>query len=115
MWKREDFIVSIVRRIKELGRDRVALTPKMKDVTLKIRPYLSEEYLKDALFDFDKLVIESKQNGTHALVYDISNNYYLVIIIAVNGQVRIVSAWKTSKSFQKLLRKYGGSWYVKKE
>lgn len=107
--------MSVVRRIKELGRDRVVLTAKMRDVTLKIRPYLSEEYLKDVMFDFEKLVIESKQNGTHALVYDISDRYYLVIVIAVNGQVRIVSAWKTSKSFQRLLRKYGGSWYVKKE
>jgi hypothetical protein len=107
--------VNVVRRIKELGRDRVALTEKMKDITLKIRPYLTEEYLKDILFDFDKLIIESKQNGTHALIYDISNNYYLVIIVAVNRQVRIVSAWKTSKSFQRLLRRYGGSWYVKKE
>ncbi|MEP0825304.1 MAG: hypothetical protein HRF40_07455 [Nitrososphaera sp.] len=106
--------MSIVKRIKELGKDKVTLTSKMRDVTLKIRPYLTEEYLKGALFDFDKLVIESKQNGTHALVYDISNKYYLVIIVAVNGEVRIVSAWKTSKSFERLLRRYGGFWYVKK-
>lgn len=107
--------MSIVKRIKDLGRDKVVLTAKMRNVTLKIRTYLTEEYLKNALFDFDKLVVESKQDGTYALVYDISNKYYLVIIVAVNGEIRIVSAWKTSKSFQRLLRRYGGFWYVKRE
>lgn len=107
--------MSIVRRIKDLGREKVTLTAKMRDVTLKIRPYLTEEYLKNALFDFDKLIIESKQNGTYALVYDISNKYHLVIIVAINGEIRIVSAWKTSKTFQRLLRRYGSFWYVKRE
>lgn len=93
---------------------KVTLTAKMKNVTLKIRPYLTEEYLKDTL-NFDKLIIESKQDGTYALVYDISDKYYLVIIVAIDGETRIVSAWKTSKSFQRLLRRYGGFWYVKKE
>ncbi len=113
--RKEKIIVSIVKRIKDLGKDKVVLTAKMKNVTLKIRTYLTDEYLKDALFDFDKLVIESKQDGTYALVYDISNKHYLVIVVAVNGEIRIVSAWKTSKSFQKLLRRYGGFWYVKKK
>jgi len=108
--------MTIIKRIKDLGKEKVTLTNKMRNITLKIRPYLTEEYLKDTLFDFDKLVIESKQEdmGTHVLVYDVSNKYHLIVIVSVNGNIRIVSAWKTNKGFEKLLKRYGGFWYFKK-
>jgi len=103
----------IVPKIKELGKAKVKLTKKM-DGVFKIRPYLSEEYLKQMLFDFEKLVFESKQDGTYLLIYNISGEYHLIIVIAVNDEIRIVTAYKTSKKIQKFIDKYGGYYYVKK-
>ncbi len=105
--------MSIVDKIKQLGKEKIKFTKKM-DYVFTVRNYLSKEYLIETLFNFEKLVMEAKQDGTHALVYDISDKYHLIIIIAINDEIRIVTVFKTSKVIQKLIEKYGGYYYVKK-
>lgn len=104
--------MSIVDRLKVLGKDKVKATKHLKE-KLDERG-LSMDYLKEMLFDFDKLRIENRQDSTYVLVYELSKKYHLVIFIAINNEIRIVSAFKTSKKIQKLIEKFGGYYMVKK-
>lgn len=107
--------MSATDRIRHLGRDKVRMGNTMAS-KFAMRPYLSEEFLKKWLFEFDKLKFESElqENGTYQLIYEISKRYHLVIFVAVDGTITVVTAFHSSKALEKLIKGSGVYWYVKK-
>ena len=88
--------------IRNLTRDMIEFT---KHALARVsKTGLSEEAVMSKLFDLDSLETEEKQNGTHKLVYSLSGKYRLVVAVARNGKLRIVTAYKTSKKIDRLIK-----------
>ena len=104
--------MSVVDFLKKVSKDKIKFTKHSKE-RLKERG-LSEAYLRKILFRFEKLKIESKQDDTYVLIYEISRRYNLVIFLAIDKEVRVISAFKTSKKIQKLIKRFGGYYMIKK-
>jgi uncharacterized DUF497 family protein len=66
---------------------------------------LSIDEVLDKIFDLDNLIIEAKQNGSYELIYKYSGKYTLVVILFINSNIRLATAWKSSKKIDKLLKK----------
>jgi uncharacterized DUF497 family protein len=66
---------------------------------------LSIDEVLDKIFDLDNLIVEAKQNGSYELIYKYSGKYTLVVILFINSNIRLATAWKSSKKIDKLLRK----------
>lgn len=66
---------------------------------------LSVDEVLDKIFDLDDLIIEAKQNGSYELIYNYSGRYTLVVILFINSNIRLATAWKSSKAIDKLLKK----------
>ena len=70
---------------------------------------LDENFIIDKLFDIGKLIYEEYQEPkkTYKLVYEHSNEYLIVIVVSLNKSVNIVTAYKTSKRIQQLIKDKG--------
>ena len=66
---------------------------------------LSIDDVLNKIFDLDNLIIEAKQNGSYELIYNYSGRYSLVVVLFVNSNIRLATAWKSSKAVDKLLKK----------
>jgi hypothetical protein len=93
-------IAEILKSIKKsdiLVSDRVRR--KIEDKGLLVDEVLNK------VFNLDDLITEAKQNGSYELIYKYSGRYTLVVILFVNLNVRLATAWKSSKKIDKLLKK----------
>ncbi len=76
---------------------------------MKQRTYLSKELIKEKLSDFNSLVgiqSDSKHPYRFRLAFKISRRYTLVLIVEVKRKtLYIITAWKTSKKWQKAIQK----------
>ena len=71
---------------------------------------LEKDFILDKLFDFESLEAEAKQNGTSVLIYEHTSKYHIVIVISTeNGRPKIVTAFKSSKKIEKLLKRAKGT------
>ena len=93
--------------IKEVLRNRNKSNILVSDkVRKKIEDKgLSVDEVMDKIFDLDGLIIEAKQNGSYELIYNYSGRYTLVVILFINSNIRLATAWKSSKVIDKLLKK----------
>jgi hypothetical protein len=66
---------------------------------------LSIDDVLDKIFDLGNLIIEARQNGSYELIYNYSSRYKLVVILFINSNIRLATAWKSSKVVDKLLKK----------
>lgn len=68
-----------------------------------------ENFVIDKLFDINKLIYEEYQEPkkTYKLVYEHSKEYLIVIVVSLNKNLNIVTAYKTSKRIQKLIKDKG--------
>jgi len=66
---------------------------------------LSIDDVLNKIFNLDNLIIEARQNGSYELIYNYSSRYKLVVILFINSNIRLATAWKSSKVVDKLLKK----------
>ncbi len=89
--------------LKKYGKNS-AIFSKHAIETLQERK-LEKEFILEKLFDMESLEAEAKQNGTTLLIYRYSGKYHIVIVVAIeNGAIKIITAFKSSKKIEKLLK-----------
>lgn len=99
--------MSVKEILEKVKRENVVFSKHSVENLLDRK--IDTNFVLEKLFDFDNLEAESKQNGTHVLVYSLSSKYKLVIVISFeNGVVKIVTAFKSSKRVEKLLKRSKG-------
>jgi len=93
----------VIEILKKIKKSDVLISPRVRK---KIEnKELSVDEVLDKIFSFDDLKIEAKQNGSYELIYNYTGKYNLVVILFVNSNVRLATAWKSSKSMEKLIKK----------
>ena len=77
---------------------------------------INKKFIVDKLLDINSLVAEENQSDNKLkLVYDHSRSYYIVIMLEIcENCVKVLTAWKSSKKLDKLIKKKGSYFIVKK-
>lgn len=94
--------------VKNYAEDDVEFTEHAKN-KLKEMPF-NRNFVIKKLFDINKLIYEEFQENrrTYKLIYEHSARYSIVIVVSLTPKsINIVTAYKTSKKIQKLLKKMG--------
>jgi uncharacterized DUF497 family protein len=95
--------MKITEILKNINKSDILVSEKVRR---KIEDRgLSIDEVLDKIFDLDNLIVEAKQNGSYELIYKYSGKYTLVIILFINSNIRLATAWKSSKKIDKLLKK----------
>jgi len=95
----------IIDFLKKIQKSDILVSDKVRRKIEGKEQGLTVDEVLNKIFDFRSLRFEAKQNGSYELLYDYSGKYHLVVILFVNTKARLASAWKSSKSVDKLLKK----------
>ena len=100
--------MDIKRKIGSYSEKNVKFTNHFDDRSEQRQ--LTREIIKKWIFKINRLLYAEfqEEKKTWKLIYDFTSKYRLVIIVAFNSRIRIVSAYKTSKKIEKLMKKFKG-------
>jgi len=96
----------VAKRIRRYRKDQVEFTKHAKIRALQRG--ISENFVKQIIFDVKKLVHEEYQKGTNSYkrVYRLSRRYDLVIVLAFEERViKVITVYKTSKRVQNVVER----------
>jgi len=101
-------INELKRFFREINENEIKFSPYFYS-KLKDRPYLNEGSVINSVKNIDNLQGFQKQIIKGEIRYRIgiklSNNYNLVLVIKINKSLNIITAWKTSRKWQKSIQK----------
>ena len=93
----------IAELLKKIAMENVIFSKHAAEILEERK--LSNEFIIEKLFDLESLKAEAKQNGTTILIYSHTSKYHIVIVVsAENNSIKIVTAFKSSKRIEKLLK-----------
>ena len=91
--------------LEKVGKNNIKISDRIKN-KIERNTGLSINTILDKLYDFKSYVFAAKYiSGDYRIITELSSKYHLVIVIFINYEIRMATAFKSSKDLEKLLKK----------